>query len=90
MPTGRLVFLPAGQQDNDMRGGTVSCLNRKPSCSLALHDRGQLMIIAKRDYRWTEREDANYALTTVCLWSVIGVTLITLILWAALGGELAL
>ncbi len=54
------------------------------------------MIIAKRDYRaaWRpdarlEWDDANYTLTAVCLWSVIGVTLVTLIAWAVLGGELA-
>lgn len=54
------------------------------------------MIIAKRDYRAAWRptapvswdNDANYALTAVCLWSVIGVALVTLVTWLTLGGEL--
>jgi hypothetical protein len=52
------------------------------------------MVIAKRDYRaaWRpgtplEREnDSNYELTAVCLWSVVGVIMGTLLTWLALGG----
>jgi hypothetical protein len=51
------------------------------------------MVIAKCDYRaaWhsgtpLEREnDSNYELTAVCLWSVVGVIMGTLLTWLALG-----
>jgi hypothetical protein len=54
------------------------------------------MIIAKRDYRssWRRGEpvsaqkDGNYELTAICLWSVVGVVMATLLAWLALGGEL--
>jgi hypothetical protein len=55
------------------------------------------MIIAKRDYRssWppgapAEWQDAGkpYELVAVCLWSVVGVALTTLLTWLALGGGL--
>ena len=55
--------------------------------------RATLMVIAKRDYRaaWRsgtplERENhSNYELTAVCLWSVVGVIMGTLLTWLALG-----
>ncbi len=54
------------------------------------------MIVAKRNYRssWRagvspERQnDSNYELTAICLWSVVGVIMATLLAWLALGGKL--
>jgi hypothetical protein len=54
------------------------------------------MIIAKRDYRssWHPvapldgQTDGNYELTAICLWSVVGVILVTFLVWLALGGAL--
>jgi hypothetical protein len=57
----------------------------------------RLAMIAKRDYRspWppgapAEWQDAGkpYELVAVCLWSVVGVALTTLLTWLALGGGL--
>ena len=57
----------------------------------------RVAMIAKRDYRsswrpgapaeWQDR-DNPYGLFAVCLWSVVGVALTTLVTWLALGGEL--
>ncbi len=57
----------------------------------------RVAMIAKRDYRsswrpgataeWQDR-DNPYELFAVCLWSVVGVALTTLLTWLALGGEL--
>jgi hypothetical protein len=58
---------------------------------------GDAMITAKRDYRYHWRpgappewqgRDKPYALVVVCLWSVVGVALTTLLMWLALGGKL--
>jgi hypothetical protein len=54
------------------------------------------MIIAKRNYRssWRPGEplegpnEGSYTLTAVCLWSVVGAIMATLLAWLALGGEL--
>lgn len=54
------------------------------------------MILAKRNYRssWRSGEsldgpsDGSYTLTAICLWSVVGVIMATLLAWLALGGEL--
>jgi hypothetical protein len=54
------------------------------------------MIIAKRNYRasWRPgepleaRNEGSYTLTAVCLWSVVGAIMATLLAWLALGGEL--
>jgi hypothetical protein len=62
----------------------------------ALHDEGNTMVITKRNYRaaWRPLEplepknDSNYELTAVCLWSVVTVIMGTLLTWLALGGEL--
>ena len=57
----------------------------------------RVAMIAKRDYRsswrpgaaaeWQDRDNPN-ELFAVCLWSVVGVALTTLLTWLALGGEL--